>query len=95
MTTLENLYYGNIDPANKYIKRGKQTTLSPKTGRVIDKNQHKCTDPKVKKQRRVLISRNFARQGVRAQGRRRCSYLLRANKVARQRRIAQFIQSAR
>lgn len=22
MTTLENLYYGNIYPANKYIKRG-------------------------------------------------------------------------
>ena len=24
MTTLENLYYGNIDPANKYIKRGSE-----------------------------------------------------------------------
>jgi hypothetical protein len=24
MTPLENLYYGNIDPANKYIKRGSE-----------------------------------------------------------------------
>ncbi len=24
MTTLANLYYGNIDPANKYIKRGSE-----------------------------------------------------------------------
>ena len=24
MTTLENLYYGNINPANKYIKRGSE-----------------------------------------------------------------------
>ena len=42
----------------------------------------------------MLIRRKFARQGVRAQGRRRCSYLLRADRVARQRSIADFIQSA-
>ena len=24
MTTLEKLYYGNIEPANKYIKRGSE-----------------------------------------------------------------------
>ena len=24
MTTLENFYYGNIDPSNKYIKRGSE-----------------------------------------------------------------------
>lgn len=24
MTTLENLYYGNIEPANKYMKRGSE-----------------------------------------------------------------------
>ena len=42
----------------------------------------------------MLVSRKFARQGVRVQRRRRCSYLLQADCVARQRSIADFIQSA-
>lgn len=51
MTTLENLYYGNIDPANKYIKRGSEYS---KLMNLSVRNEEKLTSTLSKEQKIIF-----------------------------------------
>lgn len=51
MTTLENLYYGNIDPANKYIKRGSEYS---KLINLSVRNEEKLTATLSKEQKIIF-----------------------------------------
>ena len=51
MTTLENLYYGNIDPANKYIKRGSEYS---KLINLSVRNEEKLTPTLSKEQKTIF-----------------------------------------
>ncbi len=51
MITLENLYYGNIAPANKYIKRGAEYS---KLINQSVRNEEKLTPTLLKKQKIIF-----------------------------------------
>lgn len=51
MTTLENLYYGNIDPTNKYIKRGSDYS---KLINLSVRNEEKLTSTLSKEQKIIF-----------------------------------------
>lgn len=53
MTTLENLYYGNIDPANKYIKRGSEYS---KLINLSVRNEEKLT-PTLSKEQKIIFEK--------------------------------------
>lgn len=53
MTTLENLYYGNIDPANKYIKRGSEYS---KLINLSVRNEEKLV-PTLSKEQKVIFEK--------------------------------------
>lgn len=53
MTTLENLYYGNIDPANKYIKRGSEYS---KLINLSVRNEEKLI-PTLSKEQKVIFEK--------------------------------------
>ncbi len=53
MTTLENLYYGNIDPANKYIKRGSEYS---KLINLSIRNEEKLT-PTLSKEQKITFEK--------------------------------------
>ncbi len=51
MTTLEDLYYGNISPHEKYIKQG---TRVDKLVKLICKNEDELTEGLTEKQKETL-----------------------------------------
>lgn len=53
MTTLENLYYGNIDPANKYIKRGSEYS---KLINLSVRNEEKLV-PTLSKEQKIIFEK--------------------------------------
>ena len=53
MTTLENMYYGNIDPANKYIKRGSEYS---KLINLSIRNEEKLV-PTLSKEQKVIFEK--------------------------------------
>ena len=53
MTTLENLYYGNIDPANKYIKRGSEYS---KLVNLSVRNEDKLM-PTLSKEQKIIFEK--------------------------------------
>ena len=53
MTTLENLYYGNIAPANKYIKRGSEYS---KLINLSVRNEEKLT-PTLSKEQKIIFEK--------------------------------------
>lgn len=53
MTTLENLYYGNIDSANKYIKRGSEYS---KLANPSIRNEDKLV-PTLSKDQKVIFEK--------------------------------------
>ena len=53
MTTLENLYCGNIDPANKYIKRGSEYS---KLVNLSVRNEEKLV-PTLSKQQKIIFEK--------------------------------------
>ena len=53
MTTLEDLYYGNIDPANKYIKRGGEYS---KLISLLVRNEEKLM-PTLSKEQKVIFEK--------------------------------------
>ena len=53
MTTLENLYYGNIDPANKYIKRGSEYS---KLINLSVRNEDKLV-PTLSKEQKIIFEK--------------------------------------
>ena len=53
MTTLENLYYGNIDPANKYIKCGSEYS---KLINLSVRNEEKLV-PTLSKEQKVIFEK--------------------------------------
>ena len=53
MTTLENLYYGNIDPANKYIKCGSEYS---KLLNLLMRNEEKLV-PTLSKEHKVIFEK--------------------------------------
>lgn len=53
MTTLENLYYGNIDPANKYIKRESEYS---KLINLSVRNEEKLV-PTLSKEQKIIFEK--------------------------------------
>ena len=53
MTTLENLYYGNIDPANKHIKRGSEYS---KLINLSVRNEEKLV-PTLSKEQKIIFEK--------------------------------------
>jgi len=53
MTTLEDLFYGNIDPANKYIKRGSEYS---KLISLLVRNEEKLM-PTLSKEQKVIFEK--------------------------------------
>lgn len=53
MTTLENLYYENIDPANKYIKRGSEYS---KLINLSVRNEEKLV-PTLSKEQKIIFEK--------------------------------------
>ena len=53
MTTLENLYYGNIYPANKYIKRGSEYS---KLINLSVRNEEKLV-PTLSKEQKIIFEK--------------------------------------
>lgn len=53
MTTLENLYYGNIDPANKYIKRSGEYS---KLINLSVRNEEKLV-PTLSKEQKIIFEK--------------------------------------
>ena len=53
MTTLENLYYGNIDLANKYIKRGSEYS---KLINLSVRNEEKLV-PTLSKEQKIIFEK--------------------------------------
>lgn len=53
MTTLENSYYGNIDPANKYIKRGSEYS---KLLNLSVRNEEKLA-PTLSKEQKIIFEK--------------------------------------
>lgn len=54
MTTLEDLYYGNISPHERYIKRG---TRVDKLVKLICKNEDERSPPVLRKSRKKPLKR--------------------------------------
>ena len=57
MTTLEDLYYGNISPHERYIKRG---TRVDKLVKLICKNEEELNSGLTEKQKKLLKSSRTA-----------------------------------
>jgi len=57
MTTLEDLYYGNISPHERYIKRG---TRVDKLVKMICKNEDELNSGLTEKQKETLKSSKIA-----------------------------------
>ena len=53
MTTLEDLFYGNIDPANKYLKRGSEYS---KLISLLVRNEEKLM-PTLSKEQKVIFEK--------------------------------------
>lgn len=59
MTTVEDLYYGNISPHERYIKRG---TRVDKLVKLICKNEEEFNSGLTKNQKKYLINSPTAKR---------------------------------